>query len=205
MKATVLEMIVIESRQSKSSRISFGITQGNLLYQYHTRLPVTIGLMDDETEDLSWMIHACESIENNTNDEENAKIPTPLKTNTDGFGENHNAKESNDDLPSSPSAEKLHKKFWNLKRQSEKNREILRKLKLVKFHKHKNNLDTLDTLIKKWRLSCQKALNELMEFSPQQPRTTMLQLMQHLGIDPKQVQFDINTNEFKTTNLAAHS
>ena len=162
--------------------------------------------MDDETEDLSWMMHACNSIESNTNDEENAKIPTSLETNTDSCAEKHIVKESNDDSPSSPSAEKLHEKFWDLKRQSEKNREVLRKLKLVKFHKHKNNLDTLDMLIKKWCLSCQKALAELLEFSPQQPPTTMLQLMQHLGIDPKQVQFDVNANEFiKTTNLPAHS
>ena len=60
-----------------------------------------------------------------------------------------------------------------------------------------NDLETLDYLIKKWRSACQDALTELLSFSSKQPQTTMAQLIEYLGIDPKQIAFNTTTNTFE--------
>jgi len=153
--------------------------------------------MDDEDTELSLMLKACESIENAT--KKSSGIPLSFESTIDTNDKNHDSK---DFLSSLSNKENLSEKYSKLKDQSDRNKEALRKLKLVKFHKHKNNLDTLDMLVKKWRSTCQKALTELLQFSSQQPPVTMLQLMQHLGIDPKQVNFDINAQAFMEAKVS---
>jgi len=90
----------------------------------------------------------------------------------------------------------LHKQWQKLVDEKESNTELLRKLKLIKTHREKNNLTTLDQLINKWTNVCQDALSQLHSYAPKQPPMTMLQLIYCLQIDPKTVCFDNATNNF---------
>ena len=155
--------------------------------------------MNEDTEDLTWMLKACENVEDISerleNHNKSSKEETPPHVSDPTV-----LKDCNLSASSLETSTKKHysEEYSKLKKLSDKNQEVLRKLKLVKFHKNKNNLDTLNLLIKKWQLVCEKALTELLQFSSKQPPTTMLQLIQHLGIDPEQVQFDVTANAFFT-------
>ncbi|CAK8689572.1 swi5-dependent recombination DNA repair protein 1 homolog [Clavelina lepadiformis] len=88
----------------------------------------------------------------------------------------------------------------SLKDQFLSNQENIRKLKLVRTHRNKNNLETLQKLIYKWREACQSALQELLDSSSKPSETTMLQLINYLGIDTKMIQFDPKTQSFLKTS-----
>nr|XP_002131875.1 swi5-dependent recombination DNA repair protein 1 homolog [Ciona intestinalis] len=90
----------------------------------------------------------------------------------------------------------LHVKMASLREQHRRNEERLAKLKRLKSYKDKNNLQTLESLIIKWRKVCQEALGELIEFTPKEPKPTMFQLLHHLSIDTELVNFDTKKLEF---------
>lgn len=75
-----------------------------------------------------------------------------------------------------------------LKEISEKE-EVLRKLKMVKMYRTKNNLTQLQCLIEKWRGVTQQGLQDLHDALPE-PKPSLTELLQHLGVDNNLVKFD---------------
>ncbi|XP_005096443.1 swi5-dependent recombination DNA repair protein 1 homolog [Aplysia californica] len=65
-----------------------------------------------------------------------------------------------------------------------KQEECLRKLKMVKMYREKNNLTELQKLIDTWRDVSQRALTDLLELQPP-PQPHMSDLISHLQIDPE--------------------
>ncbi|XP_059171616.1 swi5-dependent recombination DNA repair protein 1 homolog [Physella acuta] len=76
----------------------------------------------------------------------------------------------------------------------EKN-EQLRKLKMVKMYREKNNLTDLQALIDKWREVSQKALGDLLDAHPE-PKPSMTQLIDHLLIDHDLIQYNADEEGF---------
>ncbi|CAL1536481.1 unnamed protein product [Lymnaea stagnalis] len=74
---------------------------------------------------------------------------------------------------------------------SQKN-EQLRKLKMVKMYREKNNLTELQVLIDTWRDVSQRALTDLLERHPE-PKPTMSQLIAQMQIDTGLIAY--NTEE----------
>lgn len=67
--------------------------------------------------------------------------------------------------------------------------EILRKLKMVKMYRTKNNLTQLESLIEKWRDVAQQGFQDLHEALPE-PKPSLTELLQHLGTDFNLVKFN---------------
>ncbi|GFN90698.1 swi5-dependent recombination DNA repair protein 1 homolog [Plakobranchus ocellatus] len=74
--------------------------------------------------------------------------------------------------------------------------ELLRKLKMVKMYREKNNLTNLQQLIDRWRSVSQSALTDLLDLQPE-PRPSMENLISHLQIDPNLVLYDEEEQDFK--------
>ncbi|XP_071089413.1 swi5-dependent recombination DNA repair protein 1 homolog [Haliotis cracherodii] len=68
--------------------------------------------------------------------------------------------------------------------------EKLRKLKMVKMYRSKNNLQQLQGLIDKWRGVTQQALSDLHNMLPE-PRPSLADFVRHLQIDSDLVQLDL--------------
>uniref|UniRef100_H2YWC1 Swi5-dependent recombination DNA repair protein 1 homolog n=1 Tax=Ciona savignyi TaxID=51511 RepID=H2YWC1_CIOSA len=163
---------------------------------------------DSDNEDCSWMMSRDVELILESHDKQvQEKITTthsPGKQQSDvaGLVQRDNLEQKpeelnvllNDNLDTPEG--NLHIRLAKLKEQQLKNGERLRNLKRVKAYKEKNNLETLERLIIKWRNSCQEALNELIQFAPQEPKPTMRQLLSHLSINPSLVEFDKKTQEF---------
>ncbi|XP_033633499.1 swi5-dependent recombination DNA repair protein 1 homolog [Asterias rubens] len=89
-----------------------------------------------------------------------------------------------------------HQPDWkSLQRQVAIHTETLRKLKMVKMYRTKNNLSDLEVLIEKWRSACQTALMELHQRLPE-PRPTMGTLITDWKIDPDLLNFDPDGDSF---------
>lgn len=73
--------------------------------------------------------------------------------------------------------------------------EIVRKLKLVKLYRSKNDLTELQQLIIDWRTACQNALLDYLDKIPQ-PKPTIGELLDHLHIDYKLLNYDSELEEF---------
>ncbi|KAL4231116.1 Swi five-dependent recombination repair protein Sfr1 [Mactra antiquata] len=72
--------------------------------------------------------------------------------------------------------------------------EVLRKLKMVKMYRAKNNLTELQTLIDKWRDVSQQALQDFYEAMPE-PKPSLTQLINHLCIDHQLIRFKSENDE----------
>ncbi|XP_064603727.1 swi5-dependent recombination DNA repair protein 1 homolog [Liolophura sinensis] len=83
----------------------------------------------------------------------------------------------------------------SLQENIEEKQETLRKLKMVKMYRTKNNLDHLDSLISKWRHVSQQALQDLHNKLPE-PKPTMTELVNHLQIDHQLVNFNPDEESF---------
>lgn len=59
-----------------------------------------------------------------------------------------------------------------------------------------NDLKTVEALIFKWKKATQLALEELLQFAPKEPATTMDHLLAHLGIDAETVGFNPSDQTF---------
>lgn len=75
-------------------------------------------------------------------------------------------------------------------------REKLRKLKMVKMYRTKNDLQGLDELASKWREVAQDAAQCLLESSTSQPRPSMQQLLNYLHIDSELIQYSTEDESF---------
>ncbi|GFS16022.1 SWI5-dependent recombination repair 1 [Elysia marginata] len=73
--------------------------------------------------------------------------------------------------------------------------ELLRKLKMVKMYREKNDLTELQKLIDRWRSVSQAALSDLLDLHPE-PRPQLGDLISHLQIDPGLVQFNAEDQDF---------
>ncbi|XP_041370370.1 swi5-dependent recombination DNA repair protein 1 homolog [Gigantopelta aegis] len=67
--------------------------------------------------------------------------------------------------------------------------ETLRKLKMVKMYRSKNNLSHLQTLIDKWRDASQQSLQDLLGLLPE-PKPSMSELLHHLQVEQDLVNYD---------------
>lgn len=73
--------------------------------------------------------------------------------------------------------------------------ETLRKLKLVKMYRSKNDVKELEELSVKWRQVSQTALQDLFLLIPE-PRPSMLQLIQNLQLDVEKLGYNDDDDSF---------
>ena len=74
--------------------------------------------------------------------------------------------------------------------------EKLRKLKMVKMYRSKNNLQELSTLTATWREVAQEAAESLLASSTHQPRPSMAQMLDYLHIDHQLIQYSSQDDSF---------
>ncbi|WAR21572.1 SFR1-like protein [Mya arenaria] len=90
--------------------------------------------------------------------------------------------------------EEMHCSVHGLENELTSRKELLRKLKMVKMYREKNNLSELEVLITKWRGVSQQALQDLHQSMPE-PRPSLTELINHLGIDHNLVCFSSEDDE----------
>ncbi|KAH9488514.1 Swi five-dependent recombination repair protein Sfr1 [Bulinus truncatus] len=73
--------------------------------------------------------------------------------------------------------------------------ETLRKLKMVKMYREKNNLEELQVLINTWREVSQFALVDLHNLLPD-PRPTLSELVSNMNIDTNLIQYNVDEECF---------
>ncbi|XP_062851448.1 swi5-dependent recombination DNA repair protein 1 homolog isoform X2 [Trichomycterus rosablanca] len=84
-----------------------------------------------------------------------------------------------------------------LKKDVKEKSEMLRRLKMVKMYRTKNDLTELQTLIQKWRRCAQTALYELQtELSTDAQGSSLSQLIDHFGLDDEILHFNRAENDF---------
>jgi hypothetical protein len=84
-----------------------------------------------------------------------------------------------------------------LKSEIKMKEEKLRKLKLVKMYRSKNNLDELDELVSKWRTASQLAAHELCNhMGTEGKRPTVRELLTHFQIDHDVIGYSEEDDEF---------
>ncbi|XP_065152841.1 swi5-dependent recombination DNA repair protein 1 homolog [Paramisgurnus dabryanus] len=87
-----------------------------------------------------------------------------------------------------------------LKKQVKQKSETLRRLKMVKMYRKKNDLTQLQTLIEKWRSCAQSVLYELQnELTTEGQKLSLSQLIDNLGLDDKILHFDRTEEDFTGT------
>lgn len=74
--------------------------------------------------------------------------------------------------------------------------ELLRRLKLVKMYRSKNNLSQLELLISKWRNCSQLLLYELQSLMSEEKKISLTQLIDHYGLDDNLLHFNRSDEEF---------
>ncbi|MED6294763.1 hypothetical protein CHARACLAT_024496 [Characodon lateralis] len=86
-----------------------------------------------------------------------------------------------------------------LRKEVKEKTETLRRLKLVKMYRSKNNLTQLQTLIDKWRSCAQAALYELQsEFPVEGRKADLSELIDLFGLDDSILCFDRAEGDFTT-------
>lgn len=87
----------------------------------------------------------------------------------------------------------------HLRRQITEKAETLRRLKMVKMYRSKNDLERLHRLVDKWRSSAQAALCELRaELPADGPKASLSQLIDLFGLDDKILHFNRSEDDFTT-------
>ncbi|XP_075072298.1 swi5-dependent recombination DNA repair protein 1 homolog [Mixophyes fleayi] len=90
----------------------------------------------------------------------------------------------------------LQEKRGLLKRVEEKE-EILRRLKMVKLYRSKNNLTELQCLIEKWRKSSQLLLYEIQTtLSAESKKISLTELIESCGLDEKLLHYNRTEEDF---------
>lgn len=101
------------------------------------------------------------------------------------------------DFESENSKEKLKEEKAKLTKQVQEKEDLLRRLKLVKMYRIKNNLSELELLIKKWRKCSQQLLYELQAvMSEDDEKLSLTELIDYYGVDEKVVHYDRTEEEF---------
>lgn len=98
-------------------------------------------------------------------------------------------------VPENLTCEELVAKKLQLQKQLKEKEECLRKLKMVKLYRSKNDLSNLDDLIIKWREVSQQVLLDLHQKLPE-PKPSLSCLLQHLHIDPTFLRFNSDEEAF---------
>ncbi|XP_032748059.1 swi5-dependent recombination DNA repair protein 1 homolog isoform X1 [Rattus rattus] len=85
-----------------------------------------------------------------------------------------------------------------LTRQVQEKEDLLRRLKLVKMYRIKNDVTELEDLIKKWRRCGQRLLCELQSImsEDEDEKLTLTELIDHYGIDDKLLHYNRSEEEF---------
>ncbi|TRY55403.1 hypothetical protein DNTS_034419 [Danionella cerebrum] len=87
-----------------------------------------------------------------------------------------------------------------LKKVLKEKSETLRRLKMVKMYRTKNDLTQLQRLIDKWRSCAQSALHELKkELASEGKQASLSQLIDSFGIEDRLLQFDRKEEDFTNT------
>ncbi|XP_077469894.1 swi5-dependent recombination DNA repair protein 1 homolog [Stigmatopora argus] len=137
--------------------------------------------VDEEDND-----HQLSSISRNTDD---GGDKNPLLVDADA--------EENVSGPAQTHREDLARRREQLGRDVKDKTETLRRLRMVKMYRSKNNLAQLQTLIDKWRNCAQQALYELQSAIPVEGRKAGLsQLIDFLGLDENILRFDRAEDNF---------
>ncbi|ELU01810.1 hypothetical protein CAPTEDRAFT_157710 [Capitella teleta] len=105
-------------------------------------------------------------------------------------------KPSVDNLSHLLSSEDLRKQRTALLSEIHLKEEKLRKLTLVKLYRSKNDLSELDDLTNKWRAVCQEAVVNLHERLSIEPKPSLSDFIGFLQIDPVQLRFDKDQEDF---------
>ncbi|XP_036430583.1 swi5-dependent recombination DNA repair protein 1 homolog [Colossoma macropomum] len=142
------------------------------------------------------------------------ELPQPLKEETDQTGppekeaeidvnRNETMRDLKDCLrsfesdPLQLSRSELHQLREKLKKDAKKKSETLRRLKMVKMYRTKNDLTQLQDLIDKWRHCAQAVLYELQTELPTDGRKASLsQLIDHFGLEDGILHFDRTEDNF---------
>ncbi|XP_040462826.1 swi5-dependent recombination DNA repair protein 1 homolog isoform X2 [Falco naumanni] len=84
-----------------------------------------------------------------------------------------------------------------LMKQVQEKEELLRRLKLVKMYRSKNNLSELQALIAKWRSSTQRMLYELQSaFSADGKKVSLTQLIDSFGLEDQLLHYSRTEEDF---------
>lgn len=93
----------------------------------------------------------------------------------------------------------LTQQWDQLKREVKDKTETLRRLKMAKMYRSKNDLTQLQTLIDKWRSCAQAALYELQtEVTQDGKKSSLSELMDLFGLDDSILHFDRTEEDFTT-------
>ncbi|XP_077585260.1 swi5-dependent recombination DNA repair protein 1 homolog isoform X2 [Stigmatopora nigra] len=105
--------------------------------------------------------------------------------------------EQNISRPAQTHPEDLTRRRDQLNRDVKDKTETLRRLRMVKMYRSKNNLEQLQTLIDKWRNCAQQALYELQSAIPVDGRkASMSQFIDFLGLDENILHFNRAEDDF---------
>lgn len=101
--------------------------------------------------------------------------------------------------PTHPPSEDFAQQQDQLKKEVKDKMETLRRLKMVKMYRSKNDLTQLQTLVDKWRSCAQEALYELQSDVPIDGRKTSLSgLIDLFGLEDGILHFDRTEEDFTT-------
>ncbi|XP_005352502.1 swi5-dependent recombination DNA repair protein 1 homolog isoform X1 [Microtus ochrogaster] len=101
------------------------------------------------------------------------------------------------DSVSESTKERLREEKAKLTKQVQEKEELLRRLKLVKMYRIKNNLAELEMLIKKWRRCSQRLLYELQSvMSEDDEKLSITELIDYYGVDENVVHYNRSEEEF---------
>lgn len=121
---------------------------------------------------------------------------------TDDVDVNRNDTRSGSERFSGPIPEPTHlplKDLDQLRKEVKDKTEILRRLKMVKMYRSKNDLTQLQTLIDKWRSSAQAALYELQsDVLVEGGKANLSELIDLFGLDDGILHFDRTEEDFTT-------
>uniref|UniRef100_A0A8D2AGA2 Swi5-dependent recombination DNA repair protein 1 homolog n=1 Tax=Sciurus vulgaris TaxID=55149 RepID=A0A8D2AGA2_SCIVU len=93
--------------------------------------------------------------------------------------------------------QELNEEKAELMKQVQDKEELLRRLKLVKMYRSKNNLSQLELLISKWRNCSQLLLYELQSLmSEENKKLSLTQLIDHYGLDDQLLHYNRREEEF---------
>ncbi|XP_028416476.1 swi5-dependent recombination DNA repair protein 1 homolog [Dendronephthya gigantea] len=114
---------------------------------------------------------------------------------------NGKARKENDDVDRvrescSRSSKEDYDKTKELEKILKDKEELLRKLKLVKMYRAKNNLNDLEELIKKWRSISQQAAQDLFKKFNQEHSLTMGEFLNGLGVKFDLIQYSEDEDAF---------
>jgi len=63
--------------------------------------------------------------------------------------------------------------------------------------KVENEINELDQVIKKWRIGCQQGITQLQHLLSESEPTSVCKIVEKLGIDPKLLNFNNESEEFE--------